>query len=272
MTLIEVMLAIGIFTTALLWSMSGIFGSIAANRAVSRELSGNLAVNAQTEEVQAVINEATRIAASSTAGDLVELHGQKAQAVVKYYGTKIATPGSTVGDNGIAVGPNGLVLPRVEIDNVIGALVYRFPVPAPGETSRTVLRSAPDVNRFAMYRRGYGEMFIYLDETKIPTRKVEEPVSWGGIDGSPVEQATVAFDLDSDGSIAAHNGGVFTEDDVANPHRIGAGLKRVVIDIVVRYYNNESHAREVTTLERRMFVAGSFENSSSSGEWSTATP
>lgn len=271
MTLLEVMLAIGMFTTALIWSMTGIYSSIAANRAVSRELSGNLAINTQVEEVQAVINEASRAAASSNSGDLLSQHGAKAQTLVKYYGTKLAKVGSTAGDDGLAIGANGAVLPRVEIDNTLGALVYRFPVAAPGESARVDVQSSSSAGKLNMYDKGLGEMRIYLDETKIPTRKIQDLVSWGGIGGSPVEQATLVFDLDGDGKIAAHNGGVFTEYDLANPDKIGAGLKEAVIDVLVRYYNNAAHTQEISTVERRMFVAGSFENSSSLSE-KTANP
>ena len=274
MTLLEVVISIAIFVVTLLWSFNGIFTGVAANRAASRQLSANSVIAAQLEQIQSIANEVARSAATE-AGDLLELRGERAQAVLKFYANDLAVIDATHDDNGIALGPNGTIVPRVSIDNGAGTLVYRFAVPAPGKPLRSTGGSA-EPGTTEIYGSGFGEILIYLNETTIPPENLvwlgqesHEAVLWESLEG-PVEKVGKEYDLNGDGVIAAANSGIYSAADVMEPKDLG--MTFAVLDILVHYFDSPAHEREVTTVGQRVLITGTFDAPSSGGDFLEKTP
>jgi prepilin-type N-terminal cleavage/methylation domain-containing protein len=135
MTLIEVLIAMGIFTTVILWTLSTLMSSITTNRILTANAAANAVILEWREEIQE--------ANAATPDDLVE-----------YY----ALLNGGWNDSEIAVGKNGTAVKQVRWDEQNRGLVYTFAIPGPSET----------VSGGGTFNRGYGEILIYLNEASAP--------------------------------------------------------------------------------------------------------
>ncbi len=253
MTLIEVIMAMSIFTMAVVWTVSSLMNAIAANRITTANITANGAILGKREEVQMVARGMYGNAASASLPD----------AVIKYYGDILAkdTKGSVVGPDGNLwrkVEPALRNLPRKPGDpgsgDVVGILHW-FAVPGPSDSVDQADNPA------SVYQRGYGQMVIYLDEEAVPPGGAD-PEFWkdlGNAGPPPAGGVEPGFDLNSDGEIS--KGGVRVNGTVRKPEDIirdpvEAKIKNLPIDIIIRYYRDPDLKREYFETTRRLMIAG----------------
>lgn len=246
MTLIEVMVAITIFATSLLWAIQAIFGAVATNRALMASMTGNSVIRGQIEELYGV------------AMDNVEKFGDFAQAAIFYYGSEIATPNSGASGDVLAIGPSGSNVSRITLTSN-GILTYRFVVPAPGESMRALSTAMHDVGttlnagQMVPYRRGIGEMVFYLNESLMPGDATDPSSS-----GSSPLWTPLGLNTSADNNRITPVSGPFTTGDLRNPD--DKGFTRVFVDVTVTYFSDDTQQREIFTNTRRVLLNGSLSN------------
>lgn len=246
MTLIEVMLAISIFAASLVWAMQAIFGAVATNRVLMAGITANSSLRAQIEELYGV------------AMDNVERFGDFAQGVIFYYGTQVADPNSSATADTLPIGPNGTRISRISLDSS-GILTYRFVIPEPGEMKRALVDTnhdglALEQGELIPYRRGIGEMVLYLDESLMPA----DPTNPGSSSVSPLWQTLGDNNSSGDNMRVTPVNGPFTKGDLRNPDSLG--FPRVFADIRVTYFSDDRHTKEIFTDTRRVLINGALEN------------
>ncbi len=253
MTLIEVIMAMAIFTMAVVWTVSSLMSAIAANRITTARITANGAILDKREEVQMV---ARGLYGNASTANLPD-------AVIKFYGDTLANNNS-----GSVVGPNGKLwkaveaarqnLPRKPGDAGTGAVVgilHWFAVPGPSES----VTDSDDPN--TVYQRGYGQMVVYLDEESVPTGGPEDKF-WADLGNNAKEgegETEPGFDMNGDGEIS--RGGVRVNGAVLNPDAIirdpvAAKVKNLPIDITIRYYRDPALTREYYETTRRVMITG----------------
>ena len=238
-TLIEVIFAMGIFVTGLLWTLSTLMNAIETNRILTASITANAAILHKREEIQ-------EIAQASADVD------GPAASVIKYYAS-LAVIGSSDGENGLPVGPNGSRIPVLRWSDAADGdrgLIHTFAIPGPAES----------VSTDTPFNRGYGEVIFYLNETAVPVDS-DTNSFWTDLgDGASGYSGTAAgYDINGNGSIennltsgakAALAGGNYeTLINAVEPFRLP-------IDITVRYFATAEHRRNYVDTTRRTVITG----------------
>ncbi len=249
MTLLEMVFALSIATMAIVWTISSLFNAIAANRIMTANIAANAAILQQREEVMIVAHDGGQAARTDLVANVLE-----------YYDELLAE------SNTVNLGPDGAAVRQVEIDPERG-LVYRFPIPKPGEAVD------PD-NPYAM---GYGEMVMYLRETAVPGSEGLEEF-YEDLPYSPKTPvaANPGYDLNGDGRVRDFTfaqGGRLRK-ILRTPPGIdfvdsGTGsmwIQSLPVDINVYYYADAGHRRDYFETTRRILITGVTGKSDSSGE------
>ncbi len=250
MTLLEMVFAFAIATMAIIWTISGLFSAIAANRIMTANIAANAAILQQREEVMIIAHDGGK----ATKADLVA-------NVLEYYDEMLA-----LGDK-LDIGPYGTQVPRIKIDEDNRGLVYTFPIPRPGE--------AVDENN--LYNMGYGEMVIYLREGAVPGNDtiatLYEDLPYNTKTGVT---HTDGYDLNGDGTVADFTftqGGrlrkILRTPPQAGTVDNGTGgmwIQSLPIDINIIYFTGEDHNRLYFTNTRRIMITGVSGAAETSGE------
>lgn len=219
MTLVEVVVGVGILITAVLVTLGFIMRLVAQNRQTAMDIAGLQAVNQMAGEIEELVD-------ATPSGEVI------AHSIVKHFKELPA--------ENLDIGPfnkssnSYATLPRVEDDNVNGCLVYRFWVPAPGDS-----RYLETDSRFKKNHRAVGEMRIFLNET-ILNNDFLTGFSWTDLSKTPL--TTSGMDLDLNGSL--NDNLLHSYDDV----------KQLAIMIDVVYYTDESHQTEAYRTWRNIMV------------------
>lgn len=244
-TLLEVMLAMGIFSIVMVAFLQILMGVHRTNAALTASMTANSVIRSQADE------------ALGAAVENAAAFGNYARSLVNFYGTQIAAVNSTADADSLPIGPNGAKVSRVTLENSGNELVYRFAVPEPGFYSRYLADTqtwsdGADAGDLVLYTRGVGEMRIYLDESVMPRQgnltsreELEGYIIW----------ETKSKDGDAgDGELTNEFTGVAS---LANPPE---SFTRAFADITVIYYDDPAQTRTVSINTRRILVIGSIDS------------
>jgi prepilin-type N-terminal cleavage/methylation domain-containing protein len=245
MTLIEVILAMGIFAIVILWTLSTLMSAITTNRILTANVTANATILQQQEELQEIASSDIK----SPAAAIIRHYASLAEIIT------IPPPDEDdedeennappdYGDNGILVGPNGQSVPKLHWDEDDRGLVYTFAIPGPADS---IADDAP-------FNRGFGEMLIYLNEEKVPVNWSDlgdkDGVSAGAGTGYDINgDQTIKNALSADAKSDLENGDFDAFDDSVEPHRLP-------VDITVRYFTDASHSRLYFDTTRRSVFIG----------------
>lgn len=245
-TLIEVMIAMVIITIVAIGFLYVLMSARNANTVLTASMTANSVLRAHAERALAV---------AAANADLFE--GSRARAFVAAYGSlpPLGPPKPDIEEQ-LPIDANGGNMELVELQNGGKELVYRFAVPEPGDFYRKDAATDEPI----YYDRGFGEMRIYLDESRIPDLKVTEgsfapPVAAGaaGADTAWAQLGGNPGDAASDGKLENLFPGTINAAAVRNPP---ASLTRVFADLTVTYFSDPGHTRRLTVNERRILVTG----------------
>lgn len=259
MTLVEVVLAMAIFSITVLWTLSTLMGVVAANRITTSGISANATIRAMAEEVQSV------------AVDWLELnqgkfgvYGDRAAAVLHYYATEYGS----LDANGFKTEREDRVT-NVTFDSGNARLVVRFSIPEPGaspySTESTKSKEAVLPKPAKAWDRGYGEMVLYLHEEDVPTNH-DSTILWEDLGSQGGDRtrsgANVAsrsgFDINGDGVIkdfAVDAGDLKTAAGISK-----LGVVSLPIDINVYYFRDRIGGRLMYDATRRLVITGTGSN------------
>lgn len=214
MTLIEVLLSMGILAVSITVSGGYLMDNVRQNRQMAMAIAGLQAINEVVGEIEDL-------------ADATSLNDTLARAVVEHFDNKT---GET-----LAIGPHGAVLNRAENNASEGCLIYRFWVPAPGQSKFLEIDS-----RFVPNHKAVGEMRIYLDESRLNANLLSR-FSWTDLSNDPVP-STSGIDLDLNGS---------KTDNLLNNY---ADVKQLAIVFDVIFYSDLTHRHEVHRSSRNILV------------------
>jgi type II secretory pathway pseudopilin PulG len=224
MTLIEVVLAFGILAVALVSTMSLVMTMVEQTKKSALEVSAYQTINEQVEML--------RTLSESDA----EVGETKPYAVLRRFQ-------EAFGDKVDSFGPHAANLPVLEMDDAEGGMVYRFWVPAPGQS-----RWLEDDPRFKKNHLAVGKVIFYLDEYKV-NHTVLPMLGRGALWRSLDDESGVTpigFDLNLDGVINA-SAGMLTN--------LRDDLVQLPIKAEAVYYATAEHETEVYRISRYALVA-----------------
>lgn len=241
LTLIELVLATGLLTVVLLYTLMALLSLIRLNRVTALEITATNAMRSQIEEVMTVARD------NVGHNDI----SNQARAVIYYYGTNFD-------DEKIALGPKKANIDRVDLAGDGKTLTYFFGVPEPGQAARVA--GGGDAEVQAMSPLGVGKMVIYLDEQSVPPADATWSMMWKDL-GDERKKVTSGFDMNRDGHIDNRRiDGDEREKITADLLRDSSKFDEAVdivqapIDITVTYYANDSHEGEELQVTRRVIV------------------
>ncbi|MDR1535393.1 MAG: type II secretion system GspH family protein [Planctomycetota bacterium] len=228
MTLLEIVISLGILSVALLSTLGLVMSVVEKNKLTGLEISALHTLNQQMELVLGLADDNL-----TPEGERIN----KAHSVLKRFRDFFG------GAPAIGIGPNGAERERLEEDPAGGRLVYRFWVPAPGQSQW--LESDP---RFRPNRLAEGEMSFYLDEYQVNETILPaagKGFLWRRLEGGvPVEDPEAAgFDMNLDGAI---NDAPAPLEDI--------DIAQLLINITLIYYSEEDHRNELHRLSRFMMI------------------
>ena len=252
-TLLEIMMAMGIFSIVILAFLQILMSVHRTNKALAASMTANSVIRTQADE------------ALGAAAENAAAFGNYARSFVNYYGTQIAIVNSLAIEDTLPIGPNGTRVPRVRFENGDRELIYTFAVPEPGFSSRYVATTQTWSDGAAPgdlipYPYGIGELRVYLSESAMPNKQ-------GDLTGRPpitnsqnVEVAweTRGNDGDTGDALFENEAGVVFngEASLRNPPE---GLNRIFADITVTYFEDPEHINPLSINTRRLLVIGSID-------------
>ena len=242
-TLVEVVLSLGILTTAILGAMMAVYGNHRQNRLTVMEITARNVMRAQVEEIMSVATDAMSEAPPTGVAKL-----EAAQGILRYYASD-EMRAETV------VGPGGVDSAKVFFDD--GHLICLFSIPDAGFSGRESGENGTE-KQLLFNRRALGRMTLYLDETRVGPDDTATAM-WNDL-GTGTGGVTTGFDMDGDGAIRTPS---FTASfSLLRDSPQDTGIKQLPIDIEVFFFDNESHDRLIYSTRRRMVAASSYDLSS----------
>ena len=228
-SLVEVILALGIMTMAIVTTLMAVYGSHRKSQQTAMEITARNAIRGQIEEVLSV------------GAQYGPEFGEVAQGVLYYYCTDSVASSS--------VAPNPALQTKTSQDGY--KLIVRFPIPESASSVRRVSQTS-DTKALMQNAKAEGVMTIYLDETEVGPDALS-PNLWADL-GQGTGNAASGFDMDGNGKIEAP---AYVQSGLMALLRTKpqeTGVSRLPIDLRVSYYNNASHERELFSVRRRIVV------------------
>lgn len=261
LTLIELVLATGLLTVVLLYTMLALMSLVRLNRLTALEITATNAMRSQIEEVMTV-------ARDNVGRDDIT---NQARAVIHYYGTEFRNEKIALGplsdyDYGFGDDVEEKDKDYINIDRVVLAgdgnkLTYYFGVPGPGDASR--ISNDGELEGQVMSSRGVGTMVIYLDEQSVPPAEEVDSnwaFMWKDL-GVEKERIQKGFDMNRDGHIDNKRIDGTTREKItqallndAEDFDEEVDIVQVPIDITITYFTNETHTGQELSLTRRIIV------------------
>lgn len=242
-TLLEVMLAMGIFSIVMVAFLQILMGVHRTNAAMMASMTANSVIRSQADEAVGVAVENVDKVMKTVDNKVV---GSYARSLVHFYGTQI--------DGTLPIGPNGESIDRLELENGNRELVYRFAVPEPGSYSRYVADTqtwsgGAEPGDLIPYTRGFGEMRIYLDETAIPVQG-DMPT------GEGIGNGTIVWDTRNNTGDAGDGETTNAFTGLASLANPPTNYSRAFADITVFYFDDPGHTQALSVNTRRILITG----------------
>jgi hypothetical protein len=227
------MIAMTLIAAAVIITLVGLIGLLQEDRTVEVQVTATGAIRSQTEEIVSV-------AADAKSMDSL------AAAVIQYYATTFDRDNEK-----IPLGPDGAVLPRVELVDDNSKLLYRFPIRYPGDATRT------STGEFDVNRNAVGTITFYLDETAVKAPDDAAQV-WQDLgDGSG--GLASGFDMNQDGEITPQTAAISMALLKNDP--MALGILQMPVDIRVMFYNDPRHTLLAYSQARRIVITESRDRS-----------
>ena len=246
MTLVEIVIALGVFAVSVTMTMMIMVSTWQVNQVNSLGVVGNAAIQEMAEQITYL-----------SMRDANKVDGFLASAVVYRFGNQGKNM-SPVAEEVILV-DDEVPSPLYQWDHNLRAIVFNFRLPAP----ESVIASASENFGRRFDPDGLGRVYIYLDETTVPSMG-KFPTFWTDLgNGSGTHETQNGFDINGDRRIEAWNGGAIAEHNISTAANILAmEIRRLPVDITAVYYQPGDRDKPISArrprwmLNRRVVVNG----------------
>lgn len=240
-TLVETLISIAVLALVIVVSTMTIMSATRTNRIMAMQSVAGDWMRLKAEEVHAI------------AGDSARRGKVSAQAVLFHYGAGgHAKLDGSAPDDMLPLGPNGAQMSKAHLDAYGRRLICRFSLPVPGNESGLFNGVNAGVGGpMIPDLRAVGQLVFYLDETKVPAGNPQGVVWQDRGLGDTVKQA--GFDMNRDGEITSRDKAP-TPSDFREPRRFG--ILQLPVDIIVTYYDDETHERVLFERVQRVVITG----------------
>ncbi len=236
MTLIELIIAIGLFGVAALMCLAVLATSVERNRSTRLTVAATTAARQTMEETLAMANWVERTATN----EKKEAEDTKPLLLCKYL----------LGDSL----PDGFVVTR--IGNPVQRIECSFPAMVPGELARDaegaklfdkIAEGESGQHLAGQFKNAEGFMTVYLDESQVPIELngAVEPL-WQDLSRATPARGPDGFDINGDGKI--HQGGLIRETGqgpvFAASNLSSQDLCQLPVDVRLTYYVPKSNSSD----------------------------